>query len=198
MISHSLKFIFVHIPKTSGSSLALFLRNHTPHHISMEGNDLYVRCERSGFEIKHSPLGHYIKHYEDPNTGKSLEDYQKFTIVRNPYDRMMSMYFWKDSKEMFNKEEFIKFVKWCGPGNIYQDQCDYILIDDKIMCDIVYYENLIQDLRNLKCLKNINMDNYPKINVSNNRNYRQYYDDELKELVYNKTKRDFDHFNYVK
>jgi len=27
MISHELKFIFIHIPKTSGNSLSLFLKN---------------------------------------------------------------------------------------------------------------------------------------------------------------------------
>ena len=28
MISHTLKFIFIHIPKTSGNSLSLYLKNY--------------------------------------------------------------------------------------------------------------------------------------------------------------------------
>ncbi|WOO42037.1 sulfotransferase family 2 domain-containing protein [Rubellicoccus peritrichatus] len=73
MICHEHKFIFVHIPKTGGTSI----RRALP-----EGDD----CSVDG--SPHGTLAMYHKHYGEP----IFSSYFKFAITRNPWDRVVSAY----------------------------------------------------------------------------------------------------------
>ena len=105
---------------------------------------------------------------------------------------MLSFYFWSKGKnnQQFDKDEFINFIK---NNNSYQ----YKFISNDFY--IVHYENLINDLKDIKLFKNIyNFNDYPNLNSSLNSKfkYESIYDDELKKLVYNKFKIDFETFGY--
>tara|TARA_Y200000002_G_C22620701_1_gene638040 strand:+ start:683 stop:1291 length:609 start_codon:yes stop_codon:yes gene_type:complete len=200
MISHKLKFIFIHIPKTSGNSLSVFLTDFVNNTVTIRdspaGKDCNVSiiCEkRSQKQIKHANIDYYKRLY-----GKQINDYFKFTIVRNPYDRILSYYFYQKCNlqeknyETFNRDEFINFVK-----ENKQILNQYTYIDNSF--HIVYFENLIDDLKNLDCFKGvIDFNNYPKLNSSYNSkiDFETIYDKELKDLVFNKFKKDFDIFGY--
>ena len=137
MISHRLKFIFIHIPKTSGNSLSLYLKDLVDNVVvrknSLVGKNegIKILCEYGKSDIKHAGIDYYQKIY-----GEKINDYFKFTIVRNPYDRILSYYFWtKGGKnQTFDRDEFIQFVK---KGISLQHEG----IDDSF--HIVYFENLI-------------------------------------------------------
>jgi hypothetical protein len=193
MISHKFRFIFIHIPKTSGSSLSVFLKNFIDNTILKTSNtiqqinNLQVICERTGMDIKHKDIKYYENLY-----GNKINDYFKFTIVRNPYDRILSFYFFfKGNKnKVFNKNEFIDFLK-------KNDFSQYKYINDSIY--VIHYENLINELKNIKIFKNIvNFNNYPKLNVSYNSkiSYTDIFDEELKNLIFNKYMYDFKTFGY--
>lgn len=80
MISHQHSFLFVHIPKTGGSSIERALRDVATPVIAGERNkgSLYFKhTDISGFERM---LGDYF-----PN-------YFSFTVVRNPFDWLVSLY----------------------------------------------------------------------------------------------------------
>ncbi len=70
MISHEFKCIFIHIPKTAGSSIEVFFEEYprTQHVLATE-------C---------------LKEYG----GKDWNRYYKFAFVRNPWDRVLSWYLW--------------------------------------------------------------------------------------------------------
>ena len=193
MISHKLKFIFVHIPKTSGNSLSLFLKdfidNDVIHCESIMGEKqgISILCEKTKKDIKHCDIRYYKNIY-----GDKIEKYFKFTIVRNPYDRILSFYLWSKGKnnQVFNRNEFIKFIK-------NNNSLQHKYIDNTF--HIIYYENLIKDLKNIECLKDIvDFNYYPKLNASSNslRNYNEIFDKELKDLVFYKYKKDFELFGY--
>jgi len=193
MISHKLKFIFVHIPKTSGNSLSLFLKDFIDNEVIQrsskmgEKQGISIICEKTKKDIKHNNITYYKNIY-----GEKINDYLKFTIVRNPYDRMLSFYFWNKGKnnQKFIRNEFINFVK-----NNDSFQNEYI--DDTF--HIIYYENLVNELKNIECFKDIiDFYNYPRLNSSSNSkvNYNEIYDKELKDLVFNKYKKDFELFGY--
>lgn len=193
MISHKLRFIFIHIPKTSGNSLSLFLKDFIDNDVIQrsskmgEKQGISILCEKTRMDIKHANITYYEKTYCE-----KINDYFKFTIVRNPYDRILSFYFWSKGKknQTFDRNEFIKFIK---ENNSFQ----YKYINKTI--HIIHFENLIDELKNIECFKNIvNFNNYPTLNASSNskEKYNKIYDKELKDLVFNKYKKDFELFDY--
>jgi chondroitin 4-sulfotransferase 11 len=69
MINHKLKCVFVHIPKTSGTS---------------------IKNTLGGFSTN---LGYHERPKQIKRIApKEWEEYFKFTFVRNPYDRLYSIY----------------------------------------------------------------------------------------------------------
>lgn len=74
MIVEDPKLLFVHIPRTAGSSVEKFF-------------DYQLHGKYLPHNAQHSTLEEY-------DGGYDLEDYFKFTIVRNPWDRLLSWYLW--------------------------------------------------------------------------------------------------------
>lgn len=193
MISHKLKFIFIHIPKTSGNSLSLLLKNFIDNVVIQraskmgEKQGIDILCEKTKKDIKHKNITYYKNTY-----GEKINDYFKFAIVRNPYDRMLSFYFWAKGRnnQTFNRNEFIKFIK---RNNSFQHK----YIDNTFY--IIHFENLIDELKNIECFKEIiDFNNYPTLNASSNsrKNYNEILDKNLKDLIYKKYKKDFELFGY--
>ena len=71
MISHKLKFIFIHIPKTSGNSLSLYLKDVVDNQIITRHNGLgdnqgiTVLCEITKKSIKHFSIKYYNDIYKE-------------------------------------------------------------------------------------------------------------------------------------
>lgn len=112
MLSLKNSFIFVHIPKSAGLSIRSCLREH------------------ASTEVKLSAGHPYFKEYEDfvknNDTEKSIQDYFVFTCSRNPFDRLLSAYF---------------FIKNGGIG-LESDQClrDTFAFDDLNFTNFIKFE----------------------------------------------------------
>ena len=193
MISHKLKFIFIHIPKTSGNSLSLFLKDFIDNDVIQRSSNMGekqgidILCEKNRIDIKHADINYYKDTY-----GEKINDYFLFTIVRNPYDRMLSFYLFSkgENNQVFDRNEFIDFIN-------KKDYFQHKYIDNTF--HIIHYENLINELKNIECFKEaVDFNNYPTLNASSNSeiNYNEIYDEELKDLVFNKYKEDFELFGY--
>src|SRR3989337_374618 len=77
MISTTNKFVFIHISKCGGTSVSSLLESYS-----------------SGKLDAHSTYSDY-----EAFLGESVRDYLVFACVRNPYDRMLSMYtYWRERK----------------------------------------------------------------------------------------------------
>lgn len=201
MISHKLKFIFIHIPKTSGCSMSLFLKDLVDCKVIIKDNimgvnqGVHIYCEKR--KTQHSIVHQDISYYKNIY-GKTIDNYFKFTIVRNPYDRMLSFYFFYNGKDhkKFIKKDFIKLIEGkIFPLSIIKPQHKFI--DNSFF--IIHYENLIEELRNVKCLKgHVDFNDYPKLNCSFNSHvdHNKILDKELKDLIVGKYKDDFELFGY--
>lgn len=98
IVSHGRRYIFVHIPKTGGTAMALALEarakaddiliGDTPKAIKRRGRLKGLRTK--GRLWKHSTLADA----EGLITRSDMEDLFTFTLVRNPWDRMVSYYHW--------------------------------------------------------------------------------------------------------
>ena len=84
MYSHEHKFIYVHIPKSAGTFIKHYLlSNIEPGYESNQNQQDYDDKYRTTCERALSGIVQDVPGYKD---------YFKFTIVRNPFDRVVSMY----------------------------------------------------------------------------------------------------------
>lgn len=98
IISRGRGYIFVHIPKTGGTAMALALEDRakaddimigdTPKAVKRRGKVKGI--ETAGRLWKHSTLADA----EGLITRDEMADLFTFTLVRNPWDRMVSYYHW--------------------------------------------------------------------------------------------------------
>jgi hypothetical protein len=93
LISNSKKFIFVHIPKTGGTSITEILDKE------LKWDDIVLGGTRVGevFTEYWSPRFGLYKHTMPPHIKSVLGDevyctYRKFVVVRNPISRVLSAY----------------------------------------------------------------------------------------------------------
>lgn len=98
IISRGRRFVFVHIPKTGGTSLALALEARAMRDDMMLGDTPKARKRRR--KLKDADArGRLWKHatladIEGLVSAEALAGMLRFTLVRNPWDRMVSYYHW--------------------------------------------------------------------------------------------------------
>lgn len=192
------KIIFIHIPKTAGSSIEHLLRDEGRYELDFIG----VRNGRSthhymGIELKMILKDLYPKYY-------------KFSFVRNPYDRLISEYFWcriKDVGHKFNKtfDEFLDYVedviknkKFFKPieNDHFIPQYSFLFFNNKLLVNNIFKYEDIETVAPLikKRLKIKTQLQHLNKSVKNEITLTQ----EQKDRIYNLYKIDFETFNYEK
>ena len=190
MILESKKILFIHIPKCAGVSIEKFFGWNADRHRTLQS-------------------------YADEYSEDFLESCFKFTIVRNPWDRMVSWYFyhknwWYDIK---TKEAFQSWVKdgmpdhWAIPGktidgtnwNNYDALSIMDFLNNDKNIDLNYIgkvETLDKDMEYICKKTNTEYKPLPKRNSSKRGHYTEYYDEETKNIVKERFKKDFLFFPY--
>ena len=236
--SHKNKIIFVHIPKTAGTSIEAALGMHANKHDigivpyrhqrinyhNLFGSGMQhltvteIRDYYRGIHFdSYRKLG-FLKHIIDvflnvfnktkeSNIGGNIfNEYYKFSVVRNPYDRLVSHFSWlcnlQRKSSSPNKNDFIHFVDEIAKKQLYKTeqhlipQYQYVVIDGKIAVDyIIHFENLANEF-NLLCNK-LGIDaELEKRMVSNRAKFNEYYNYKTKQKVYEIYKEDFSLFSY--
>lgn len=214
MIGLKHKFLFMHLPKTAGNSIQNILRQYSEDEIFV-GKAKQDGVERFGVKSKfgtkkHSRLFEYKK-LLDPETYNGLF---KFTIVRNPWDRIVSRYSFKNmEKEVHNKadfaaieeapfdrDEFIKTILSTPTleSFLLESPPDGGLdfLRDTDLDYVIRFENLQNDF-DIACSRiGLPKALLPVRNRSKHKDYRTYYDAETRELVYRQHRNEIDYFGY--
>lgn len=180
-VNHDRKLVFMHIPKTAGTSIKAIVlpqQRGTTHKIS---NKLVSQ--------------------------KIWDNYTTFCVVRNPFDKFISSYFYHTSKEytgvLFRKNKNLHNLNLDEYfSQVYQKkmkaQINYITHpkSKKPIDYILRFENLEHDFNNFCKENNINA-KLPHKNKSNrNRDYRQYYSEQLKDKIAKFSQQDLQYFGY--
>lgn len=98
IISRGRRYIFVHIPKTGGTSMALALEGRAMKDDVMLGDTPKARQRRGRIKNEQS-RGRLWKHstladIEGLVSPAEISEFFVFTLVRNPWDRVVSYYHW--------------------------------------------------------------------------------------------------------
>jgi len=80
-------------------------------------------------------------------------DYQKISIIRNPWDYVISMFYWRTKAE--RKNGSVSFAKWCeGNTGIFGINNQQYMIDGEVIIDMfIRYEHFENDMRALEKAK---------------------------------------------
>lgn len=93
MISHKHKVIFLHIPKCAGTSINQLLSdNKNFNYLLPDYEYLYGWCPKRKIFMQHATVQELIE--LELISNDIWDNYYKFTIVRNPWDRIVSSYNW--------------------------------------------------------------------------------------------------------
>ena len=192
------KCVFIHVNKTAGRSISMALFGNVREHITVKElfnldcnkPETEKRLEKCRVDYRYELLKKYWDHYF------------KFIIIRNPWDRKLSDFFFGKREGIVATDiDFITYINnnhlnndlWNSPGLEWVEDKNGN-IDKDIF--IGKFENLQNDF-NIICDKiNIPRRKLPHLNSSTHSPYWEYYNDEIKEMVEEKYKKDIEAFGY--
>ena len=210
LISFSHRFIFIHVYKVAGSSIRKALRRYEP---------LPVRLKRiAGISLKKLGLLDpekqlNYKNYDTHITAGELRErlprhiydgFFKFAFVRNPWDWQVSLYHYMLMKTTHHQHAFIKslgsfdrYIEWRVKEDKHLQKEFVTDADGELIVDFVgKIENLERDFEHV-CRKTGIKASLPHENRSQRRDYRSYYNERTKQLVYEHFREDVELFGYT-
>lgn len=201
MISIENKFIFTHIGRTGGGSIEAALINYgskKPH--------TYPYYLNASKIIKFEASQHWTSVEERIALGEEIwNQCFKFTIVRNPWDRILSQYKGHVIKEVpgLSFEQYLhrSFVEKVSHDEFrFIHPCmDWITDEDgNVLVNYVgKFENLQEEFDTICDKLNIPKTYLPHVNKDPNKEpYQKYYNSKTRKLIEDVFEKDIKQFNY--
>jgi hypothetical protein len=178
IVLHKRKMVYWYLPKTCCTALKTYFANELGLKIPFKnGDEMDIHGQDIGFEF----------------TENVIEGYYNFAYVRNPFDRVISLYSQKINTENVDRKvfpdenifySFMPFDEFVHAIiNIPNKERHYIP-QSELLPKGIYHHKMESDLF-LKMIKPLNVSK--KLNL---------YDNETLDLVYNFYKNDFIRFGY--
>lgn len=212
LISHFNKWIFIHIPKTGGSSITSSLWSHA----DVQGASLQ-QLKNPSLNLPNKKIDlNFFQHDTSAEISQKMQDhgyhpykdYFSFAFVRNPWSRAVSTWvYWNklvSSGKGFpwcieavnNCENFSEFVF----SKYFSDrsQLDFLTNQkgDIIVDYIGKLETIEKDFLIISKKLNLNNLNLPHENSTKHRFYTKFYNKDTISKVYNTYNKDIDFFGY--
>jgi len=188
MINHDHKFLFIHIPRTGGSSI-----------------ESQFNFKEAKEKNKHWTLMDWKKTLDR----ETFDDYFKFGFVRNPWECMISKY-----KDVWFTGQYAGgpigeragkslkyFLDHYKTPTHESGETFFEYFDPEQMNFIGRFENRENDLQYISQKIGVNIDSnihQRKIQMrdKNKKHYTEYYDEETKQIVAQKYAKDIEYFGY--
>jgi chondroitin 4-sulfotransferase 11 len=190
MISHEYRFIFVHAGRTGGSSLERMAG------IGTTADERTRHLGNTDFFEKHKDFQYFKTKYPS-----EFVDYFKFTLVRNPFDRLVSAWLWRTT--------VVKDIPLMTLKDFIESRPAYTRFSEKFKLDglsirdsirlfdyIGRYEDLSASLKYLQEKLKLPGMAIPHVNQTHMQGYQEYYDPETIAVVREKFGEDLELFGY--
>ena len=225
IISHKYKFIFIKTKKTAGTSLDIALSKYCDENdviTTLTDEDEKLRSQYGGKPPQNTkiPWTNYtfqewsrlIRKGRVPHCGehwkawrvrwwvgrKIWNNYYKFCFERNPWDKAVSLYYWR-TRDMKDRMDFSKFLR-SGRAHRLSNFKLYSLFG-KVLVDQIYkYENLDAALHEIA--ERVGLPEVPQLPNAkgsyrkNDQHYSKMYNKEDRQYIANKCAREIEILNY--
>jgi hypothetical protein len=210
-ISHEYNFLSISIQKTGTKTIRDTL--------DQIDNVILSNVDPKSPYYQHVTAQRLKEEFDDK--GWVWDDYFKFTFVRNPWAREVSMYSYKQKMAHEWKHGLAKFSKKIPTDLIQGKNCNEFIkkhptLKDAIMkthitsqYDFIYdkngkqlidfigkLENLQEDFNTICDKIGIPKQKLPHRNKTKHKHYTEYYDDETRSIVAEKYAKDIEYFGY--
>jgi hypothetical protein len=187
IISHKHKFIFIKTQKTAGTSIEIYL--------SQQCHDGDITTPISPYVSPHVARNHegFYNHISAGEIRSRIpkavwENYFKFCVERNPWDKTLSHYYMLNARKGGNLsfEEYLSEAELCVDHSLYADESNSRIIVDRI----IRYESLVVELNEVFALLRIpfegSLNVYAKSEYRKDRRpYREVYTTQQRSVVGN-------------
>jgi hypothetical protein len=212
MISRQHQVIFYHNPKTAGTSIECALADMgfwpQPDSLIASNDEKQKLFHGMGFVFRYHMYAQHVTPYESLSFRMiSLENFNrffKFTFVRNPWDRLVSVYRYR--QENYRKRGVNSFADFIHSIDAHIDWFDphlrsqYEFTKTPLGEDIDFigrYESLEKDMAELLPRMQADITLPHKYKTQTTQHYSEYYDSKLKDIARRLYRKDIDHFGYT-
>jgi len=203
IISHKYKFIFIKTRKVGGTSIELFLRQHLGD-TDIASRLVYENCPSINCSDNNT-LNHAGWSYIADRWPDEWQNYYKFTIDRNPWDKVVSAFFYWQGRHQEGPwpPTAYGFRQWAKmPNRSFPNDWEKYTKDNRLVVDnLIPYENLHTEFSKVCNTLGIPYNNElayikAKTGFKNFDGYRHLYNDETAQRVGAQHQLLIDHFNY--
>jgi hypothetical protein len=210
MISHKYKCIFVEVPKTGSTSVRTILGKAWKPHLNLWEIKKLMESYWTHFGGRKNRILEclYLALPKDRRMKigqRQFETYFKFGFVRNPWDRVVSLYERTEALQLREKMTFDKFVDWiqyssstCVHSSPHRYQLDWFVDPNgRMLADFIgRFEKLDEDWAFVAQKLGIAATLPHQRANPRARHYTEYYTPRSRDIIAAKFKVDIDHFGY--
>lgn len=201
LLSISHNFLFVHVPKTGGSSIRHAL---TP--FSLPKNEDVFRRISSNLPLRENPLKLRLRTHDTAAWARTklgaeiFEKLHSFAVVRNPYTRAISYYEYLRQNPKHPKNQaiqnmsFEEYLLWDGHKALQSRHlCD--ANGNLLINQVLRFENMAEEFSSVCNDIGVSVD-LPRINTSSQMPVTKYLTPRICELIEQIYEQDFKLFDY--
>lgn len=218
IVSHSHQFVFLKTHKTASTSVEMLFEplcrppGSTVKSKTDEAHTKYgIVGRRDGGRAVPLRLFNWRDHMSARKCRRALgrkkwSAYTKITTVRDPYDRILSQFFWWNNDKDFETADAAQVIAAFRDfltNTDWGDDTEIVTLNGKFIPDhTIRYENLADDIRSVSEILSlpINVDQLPQSNTSSNRKrnipIEDFFDQPSINLIQKRLAWIFDNFEY--
>ena len=215
-VHHRSNLIFVHIPKTGGSTIERIVKSqsqqawdlwgeiHSDERILERFPQSQKICRRYPDRIDHQDRQGLYHHLILADIQKLIpvdqfERYRKFSVIRNPWDRLVSCYEYSKQTGGRLGTANKSFIDWFYDRPVTVQMLPYLQLENGDFANnvtLLRFEHFNEELEAYFAKVGLNWNCRVHEKKTNRRHYHEYYDEQMAAELYDECRVDIEAFGY--